>query len=75
MENEDEIIVMVVPDYQMLEYVERIASNLSDDPVHILLFSLFLALFLLHYIYWSIGQLKIYIATFTVSNLSPEIIV
>ncbi|XP_031102853.1 uncharacterized protein LOC116006563 [Ipomoea triloba] len=31
-ENEDEIIVMVVPDYQMLEYVERIASNLSDDP-------------------------------------------
>ncbi|KAF8411579.1 hypothetical protein HHK36_004134 [Tetracentron sinense] len=31
-ENEDEIVVMVVPDYQMLEYVERIASNLSDDP-------------------------------------------
>ncbi|XP_030545541.1 uncharacterized protein LOC115751717 [Rhodamnia argentea] len=31
-ENEDEIIVMVVPDYQMLEYVERIASDLSDDP-------------------------------------------
>ncbi|KAK4378968.1 hypothetical protein RND71_000830 [Anisodus tanguticus] len=29
---EDEIIVMVVPDYQMLEYVERIASDLSDDP-------------------------------------------
>ncbi|KAL9261031.1 hypothetical protein AKJ16_DCAP18689 [Drosera capensis] len=29
---EDEIVVMVVPDYQMLEYVERIASNLSDDP-------------------------------------------
>lgn len=24
---------MVVPDYQMLEYVERIASNLSNDPV------------------------------------------
>lgn len=24
---------MVVPDYQMLEYVERIASQLSDDPV------------------------------------------
>lgn len=23
---------MVVPDYQMLEYVEKIASNLSDDP-------------------------------------------
>ena len=32
-ESEDEIIVMIVPDYQMLEYVERIASNLSDDPV------------------------------------------
>ncbi|KAF3454470.1 hypothetical protein FNV43_RR04917 [Rhamnella rubrinervis] len=31
-EAEDEIVVMVVPDYQMLEYVERIASNLSDDP-------------------------------------------
>ncbi|XP_058110998.1 uncharacterized protein LOC131253900 [Magnolia sinica] len=31
-ENEDEIVVMVVPDYQMLEYVERIASLLSDDP-------------------------------------------
>lgn len=31
-EVEDEIIVMVVPDYQMLEYVERIASLLSDDP-------------------------------------------
>lgn len=30
--NEDELIVMVVPDYQMLEYVERIASQLSDDP-------------------------------------------
>ncbi|XP_059648533.1 uncharacterized protein LOC132294632 [Cornus florida] len=29
---DDEIIVMVVPDYQMLEYVERIASALSDDP-------------------------------------------
>lgn len=24
---------MVVPDYQMLEYVERIASHLSNDPV------------------------------------------
>jgi hypothetical protein len=32
-ESEDEIVVMVVPDYQMLAYVERIASNLSDDPV------------------------------------------
>lgn len=30
--NEDELVVMVVPDYQMLEYVERIASYLSDDP-------------------------------------------
>ncbi|RVX19066.1 hypothetical protein CK203_007104 [Vitis vinifera] len=32
-EAEDELVVMVVPDYQMLAYVERIASNLSDDPV------------------------------------------
>ncbi|KAF7817897.1 uncharacterized protein G2W53_023352 [Senna tora] len=31
-DSEDEIVVMVVPDYQMLEYVERIASNLSNDP-------------------------------------------
>ncbi|KAK3441645.1 hypothetical protein EUGRSUZ_B01970 [Eucalyptus grandis] len=31
-EKKDEIIIMVVPDYQMLEYVERIASDLSDDP-------------------------------------------
>ncbi|KAK6139364.1 hypothetical protein DH2020_026872 [Rehmannia glutinosa] len=31
--SEDEIVVMVVPDYQMLEYVEKIASDLSDDPV------------------------------------------
>lgn len=31
-ESEDEIVVMVVPDYQMLAYVEKIASNLSDDP-------------------------------------------
>ncbi|XP_071725502.1 uncharacterized protein [Rutidosis leptorrhynchoides] len=31
-EKEDEIVVMVLPDYQMLEYVERIASDLSDDP-------------------------------------------
>ncbi|KAL5566088.1 hypothetical protein UlMin_029252 [Ulmus minor] len=31
-ESEDEIVVMVCPDYQMLEYVEKIASNLSDDP-------------------------------------------
>nr|XP_043621104.1 uncharacterized protein LOC122592851 isoform X2 [Erigeron canadensis] len=31
-EKEDEIVVMVLPDYQMLEYVERIASTLADDP-------------------------------------------
>ncbi|KAK8633647.1 hypothetical protein V6N13_014490 [Hibiscus sabdariffa] len=31
-ESQDEIIVMVVPDYQMLEHVQRIASELSDDP-------------------------------------------
>lgn len=31
-EKEDEIIVMVVPDYQMLEYVEKIAKGLADDP-------------------------------------------
>ncbi|XWS58198.1 hypothetical protein CRYUN_Cryun08bG0014200 [Craigia yunnanensis] len=31
-ESQDEIIVMAVPDYQMLERVERIASELSDDP-------------------------------------------
>ncbi|KAG9458755.1 hypothetical protein H6P81_003263 [Aristolochia fimbriata] len=30
-ENEDEIVVMVLPDYQMLEYVQRIASKLSED--------------------------------------------
>lgn len=30
--SEDEIVVMVVPDYQMLSYVEKIASDLSDDP-------------------------------------------
>lgn len=33
MSSEDEIIVMVVPDYQMLSYVEKVASELSDDPV------------------------------------------
>ncbi|KAL0904020.1 hypothetical protein M5K25_026089 [Dendrobium thyrsiflorum] len=32
-EKDDEVVVMLVPDYQMLEYVERIASQLSDDPV------------------------------------------
>ncbi|KAG4983429.1 hypothetical protein JHK84_028517 [Glycine max] len=31
-ESDDEIVVMIVPDYQMLEYVERIASNLSNVP-------------------------------------------
>ena len=31
----DEIVVMVVPDYQMLENVEKIAAALSDDPVNI----------------------------------------
>ncbi|CAI9769003.1 unnamed protein product [Fraxinus pennsylvanica] len=31
-DSEDEIVVMVVPDYQMLEYVQKIASYLSDDP-------------------------------------------
>ncbi|KAL2254126.1 uncharacterized protein LOC105168903 [Sesamum indicum] len=30
--SEDEIVVMVVPDYQMLEYVQKIASDLSNDP-------------------------------------------
>lgn len=30
-ESEDEVIVMLVPDYQMLEYVQKIASDLSDD--------------------------------------------
>lgn len=31
-ESEDEIIVLIVPDHQMLEYVQKIASELSDDP-------------------------------------------
>ncbi|XP_050223514.1 uncharacterized protein LOC126673417 [Mercurialis annua] len=31
-DNEDEIVVMVVPDYQMLRFVEKITSTLSDDP-------------------------------------------
>lgn len=30
---EDELVVMVVPDYQMLDYVQRITKYLSDDPV------------------------------------------
>ncbi|KMT11241.1 hypothetical protein BVRB_5g110680 [Beta vulgaris subsp. vulgaris] len=32
-EDEDEIVVMVVPDSQMLEYVQKIATLLSDDPI------------------------------------------
>ncbi|KAI3810553.1 hypothetical protein L1987_20172 [Smallanthus sonchifolius] len=32
-EKEDEIVVMILPDYQMLEYVERIACDLSNEPV------------------------------------------
>lgn len=35
-EREDEIVVLIVPDHQMLEYVQKIASELSDDPVNIL---------------------------------------
>ncbi|KAL5703560.1 hypothetical protein ACHQM5_022094 [Ranunculus cassubicifolius] len=31
-EPEDEIVVMIVPDYQMLQYVEKITTYLSDDP-------------------------------------------
>ncbi|PKA63356.1 hypothetical protein AXF42_Ash005251 [Apostasia shenzhenica] len=31
-EVDDEVVVMVVPDYQMLDYVECIASHLSDNP-------------------------------------------
>ncbi|KAJ8480238.1 hypothetical protein OPV22_023965 [Ensete ventricosum] len=31
-DNEDEVVIMVVPDYQMLEYVERVATLLSEDP-------------------------------------------
>lgn len=30
---EDEVVVMIIPDHQMVESVERIASQLSDDPV------------------------------------------
>ncbi|GJN29656.1 hypothetical protein PR202_gb17905 [Eleusine coracana subsp. coracana] len=30
---EDEVAVMIIPDHQMLESVERIASQLADDPV------------------------------------------
>lgn len=35
-DDEDEVVVMIIPDYQMLEYVERIANRLSDDPVYYL---------------------------------------
>lgn len=38
----DEIVVMVVPDYQMLANVEKIAAALSDDPVKIQSFHLVL---------------------------------
>ncbi|XP_010925383.1 uncharacterized protein [Elaeis guineensis] len=31
-DDEDEVVVMIVPDYQMLDYVERIAAHLSGDP-------------------------------------------
>ncbi|WOL09164.1 hypothetical protein Cni_G17917 [Canna indica] len=31
-DNEDEVVVMVVPDYQMLENVQKIAKLLSEDP-------------------------------------------
>ncbi|CAN1199484.1 Probable adenylate kinase 5, chloroplastic [Linum perenne] len=31
-ESEDEIVVMVLPDYQMLSSVEKIAASLTDDP-------------------------------------------
>ena len=30
---EDEVVVMIIPDHQMVESVERIASQLSDDPI------------------------------------------
>lgn len=43
---------MVVPDYQMLGYVEKIASQLSDDPVTVchlhLLSIMFIALARFH---------------------------
>lgn len=32
-DDEDEVVVMIVPDYQMLEYVESITSQLSGDTV------------------------------------------
>ncbi|XP_031505043.1 uncharacterized protein LOC116267453 [Nymphaea colorata] len=31
-DNEDEVVVLVLPDYQMLEYVEKIAALLSEFP-------------------------------------------
>jgi hypothetical protein len=30
---DDEVVVMIIPDHQMLESVERISSQLADDPV------------------------------------------
>ncbi|KAH9616028.1 hypothetical protein KSS87_014846 [Heliosperma pusillum] len=36
-EDEDEIVVMVVPDFQMVKYVQKISSLLSDEPVCIYL--------------------------------------
>jgi hypothetical protein len=32
-DTDDEVVVMIIPDHQMLESVERISSQLSDDPV------------------------------------------
>jgi hypothetical protein len=32
-DKEDDIVVMMIPDYQMVEKVEIIANRLSDDPV------------------------------------------
>ncbi|THG01587.1 hypothetical protein TEA_029767 [Camellia sinensis var. sinensis] len=52
--SEDEIVVMVVPDYQMLEYVQRITSELSDDPI---MFPGF---------HWKLLSLIYFIFTFTV---------
>ncbi|KAK1281479.1 hypothetical protein QJS10_CPB22g00830 [Acorus calamus] len=31
-QNDDEVVVMLVPDYQMLESVERVANHLLNDP-------------------------------------------
>lgn len=32
-DTDDGVVVMIIPDHQMLESVERIASQLADDPV------------------------------------------